>query len=98
MHLLSALLLCAACTSTLASKPQHQPRHPAPAVPRTHSNVALRLRGPANTTAQVTRAWEKGTEMGKRLHGRGDDVIPDEYGSRRVYGRIVIGSFAFPSC
>ncbi|KAJ7668805.1 hypothetical protein DFH06DRAFT_1469410 [Mycena polygramma] len=51
MHLVSALLLCAASTSTLASKPQHQPHHP-PA-PRTHNNLALR--GPANTTGEVAK-------------------------------------------
>ncbi|KAJ7670899.1 hypothetical protein DFH06DRAFT_1370177 [Mycena polygramma] len=53
MHILSALLLCAA-TAT-ASRPHHQPHHPAAAVPRTHNNLALRLRGPANATGEVER-------------------------------------------
>ncbi|KAJ7670830.1 hypothetical protein DFH06DRAFT_1468538 [Mycena polygramma] len=58
MHLLSALLLCAA--GATASKPQHQPHHPAPAAPRTHNNLALRLRGPANATSRdVAMAREK---------------------------------------
>ncbi|KAJ7668804.1 hypothetical protein DFH06DRAFT_1126241 [Mycena polygramma] len=59
MHLLSALLLCAA--GTLASKPQHQPHHPA--VPRTH-NIAFRLRGPANATSREMGG--NGMEMEKR--------------------------------
>ncbi|KAJ7670824.1 hypothetical protein DFH06DRAFT_1125110 [Mycena polygramma] len=49
MHFLGALLLCA--TGTLASKPQHQPHHPAPAAPRTHNTLAMRLRGPGNVTS-----------------------------------------------
>ncbi|KAJ7670894.1 hypothetical protein DFH06DRAFT_1370165 [Mycena polygramma] len=46
MHLLSALLLCA--PGILASKPQPH----LPAAPRTHTNLALRLRGPANATSR----------------------------------------------
>ncbi|KAJ6457816.1 hypothetical protein C8R47DRAFT_168104 [Mycena vitilis] len=53
MHLLPVFVLCAA--GALASKPQHQPHHPAPAAPRTHNNLALRLRGPTNGTG----AFEK---------------------------------------
>ncbi|KAJ7670911.1 hypothetical protein DFH06DRAFT_1293796 [Mycena polygramma] len=45
MYFLSALLLCAA--SATASKTQPH----LPAAPRTHNNVALRLRGPANATS-----------------------------------------------
>ncbi|KAJ7616144.1 hypothetical protein DFH06DRAFT_1343390 [Mycena polygramma] len=44
-YFLSALLLCAA--SATASKTQLH----LPAAPRTHNNVALRLRGPANATS-----------------------------------------------
>ncbi|KAJ7670851.1 hypothetical protein DFH06DRAFT_1370070 [Mycena polygramma] len=57
MYFLAAFLLCA--TGTLASKPQ--PHLPAPAAPRTHNNLALRLRGPANATSR-----DVGMEMRKR--------------------------------
>ncbi|KAJ7668816.1 hypothetical protein DFH06DRAFT_1182570 [Mycena polygramma] len=80
MHFVSALLLCAA--GAIASKPQHKPRHPAPAVPRTHNNLAVRLRGPANATSREMET------VGKRdtYNGRSDDVVPHEYGARRVHG------------
>ncbi|KAJ7670834.1 hypothetical protein DFH06DRAFT_142473 [Mycena polygramma] len=57
MHLLSALLICAA--GATASKPQ--PR--LPAAPRTHNNLAVRLRGPTNGTGM---AEKRRTDMEKR--------------------------------